>query len=152
MITKKTVTKAEGDKATEAVKPVFSGKYFEATGRRKTANARVRLYQDKGKRIIINGRDYKSYLPTAEAIKLVELPLRTAGFLDSSVVAQVRGGGIAGQADAVSHGISRVLLKIDKDLRVSLKPLDLLTRDPRQKERKKPGLKRARRAPQWAKR
>jgi small subunit ribosomal protein S9 len=130
----------------------FSGKYFEAIGRRKSATARVRLYPDKKKRILINDQDYNKYLALGNLIKLVISPLKATGKEDCSLTAQVSGGGRGGQATAVALGIARSLIKMDHDLKPTLKALGLLTRDPREKERKKPGLKRARRAPQWSKR
>lgn len=129
-----------------------SGKYFEAVGRRKTAVARVRLFEDKKGKIIINGQEHLKFLDTLELVRSVELPLKATGVNNFSVYAKVNGGGIRGQAEAVRHGIARALLLVDKEWRTTLRPLGYLTRDPRQKERKKPGLKRARRAPQWAKR
>jgi small subunit ribosomal protein S9 len=130
----------------------FTGQYYEATGRRKTAVARVRLYNDKKGRIIINDQDYTKYIPLAILRDRVKFPLKTTGHDDFSVSAKVAGGGPAGQADAVTHGIARALLKFDKELRASLKPLGVITRDPRRKERKKPGLKKARKSAQWSKR
>jgi len=137
---------------TEDNKIKLEGKYFEATGRRKTATARIRIYLDKKARIIINDRDYKQFLSTANLVALVESPLKATGYDNATVSAHVIGGGIRGQAEAIRHGISRALLKIDAELRSTLKPLGFVTRDPRAKERKKPGLKKARKAPQWAKR
>ncbi len=135
-----------------ADKNKFTGRYIVAVGRRKTAIARVRLYADKKHRIVINEQPHTKYLQTEIDIQKVELPLKTTNQLDVSISAKVVGGGPHSQAEAVRHGIARALLKMDKDYRMVLKPLGLITRDPRQKERKKPGLKRARRAPQWAKR
>ncbi|MFA5076567.1 MAG: 30S ribosomal protein S9 [Patescibacteria group bacterium] len=130
----------------------LGGKYIEAIGRRKRAVARVRFYDNKKKKITINNKEYQKFLPTFELVKTVEQPLQATGYMDASVTVIVKGGGIRGQADAISHGIARTLIKLDPELRTALKPLGYLTRDPREKERKKPGLKKARRAPQWAKR
>jgi small subunit ribosomal protein S9 len=123
-----------------------------ATGRRKTSIAKVWIYPGNGK-IIINQRPIDEYFGL-ETLKVeVKRPLiytNTLGKLD--VVAQVKGGGFTGQAGAVRHGIARALLKIDEEFRPALKKEGFLTRDPRMKERKKYGLKKARRAPQFSKR
>jgi len=140
--------KQENNPVIPELKHKFSGKYISAVGRRKTSTARVRFYDDKKKRIIINDKNYTEYLSGADLIREVEDPLRVAGKMDASISVKVAGGGSRGQAEAIRHGITRVILKIDKDLRATLKPLGFVTRDPRKKERKKPGLKRARRAPQ----
>ncbi|MBI2483605.1 30S ribosomal protein S9 [Candidatus Uhrbacteria bacterium] len=123
-----------------------------AVGRRKEAIARVSLSEGIGK-IIVNGKDYTHYFPTFALQKNVQAPLvltDTAAGFDVSV--KVVGGGVRGQADAVRHGISRALLSLNNDLKKTLRAEGFLTRDPRVKERKKPGLKRARRAPQFSKR
>ena len=126
--------------------------YFYGTGRRKSSVARVRLYPGTGK-ITINGRDIDDYFGL-ETLKLViNQPFGvtgTAGKFD--IVANVRGGGISGQAGAIRHGVARALLLADDTFRAPLKKAGLLTRDPRMKERKKYGLKAARRASQFSKR
>ena len=126
--------------------------YFYGTGRRKSSIARVRLYPGSGK-ITINGRDIDEYFGL-ETLKLViNQPFgvtNTVGKYD--IVANVKGGGISGQAGAIRHGVSRALLLADDSYRTLLKKAGFLTRDPRMKERKKPGLKAARRAPQFSKR
>jgi len=125
---------------------------LRAVGRRKEAIARVSIAEGIGK-ITVNGKDYTQYFPTFELQKNVQAPLaltNTAAGLDVSV--KVIGGGVRGQADAVRHGISRALLALNHDLKKTLRAEGFLTRDPRVKERKKPGLKRARRAPQFSKR
>ncbi|HOB34565.1 MAG: 30S ribosomal protein S9 [Firmicutes bacterium] len=126
---------------------------FYGTGRRKKAVARVRLVPGSGK-VVINKRDIDDYFGGLETLKLiVAQPLeltQTAGKFD--VLVNVRGGGISGQAGAIRHGIARALLKADAELRPVLKKAGFLTRDPRMKERKKYGLKAARRAPQFSKR
>lgn len=115
-------------------------------GRRKRAVARIRLTTGSGK-VTINERE------VTEFDSVVHEPLQLVGLLDKvDVSAKVIGGGTSGQRQAVAHGIARALLKYDPETRSTLKKAGLLTRDPREKERKKPGLKRARRAPQWAKR
>ena len=125
---------------------------YQAVGRRKKAIARVRLIPGEGK-IVINGRDIDNYFGLETLKMTVRQPLaltETAGRFD--VLVNVRGGGLAGQAGAIRHGISRALLKVDPELRGALKKAGFLTRDPRMKERKKYGLKAARRAPQFSKR
>ncbi|MFA5358495.1 MAG: 30S ribosomal protein S9 [Patescibacteria group bacterium] len=131
---------------------IIAGKYFEAVGRRKTAVARVRLFDNKKKHISINGREFEQYFTVAIDRKKIEDPLKAAGYADASFSVVVKGGGVHSQAEAVLHGVARALIKMDKELRATLKPFGFMTRDPRAKERKKPGLRRARRAPQWQKR
>lgn len=133
-------------------------KYYEAIGRRKTAIARVRLFTikpfegDDGK-AIINGKQYKEYFPIADAQQIIEASLRKLKSLNRfEVEAKVKGGGIKAQAEAVRHGIARALVIFNPDFRKKLKRAGYLRRDPRMKERKKYGLKKARRAPQWQKR
>ena len=130
-------------------------KYFYATGRRKTSVARVRLYDKVEKRgIIVNDKDCGEYfMKNNTLIEKVKSPLKLLKFEDRFMVSvKVLGGGPNGQAEAIRLGISRALLVIDANLRKELKAHDYLTRDPRNVERKKPGLKKARRAPQWKKR
>ena len=128
-------------------------RYFEAVGRRKTAVARVRLFTQGEKVILINEKLYKDYFPISENQKVVIAPLEKMKVVDRfRVLVKVRGGGINAQAEAVRHGIARALLKFNPDFRKKLKRAGFLTRDPRKRERKKFGLKRARRAPQWRKR
>ena len=126
--------------------------YFYGTGRRKSSIARVRLYPGSGK-ITINGRDIDDYFGL-ETLKLViNQPFGVTNTIDKyDIVANVKGGGISGQAGAIRHGVSRALLLADDTFRAPLKKAGLLTRDPRMKERKKYGLKAARRAPQFSKR
>ncbi len=126
--------------------------FIRATGRRKEAVALVRLSEGTGA-IVVNGKDYKTYFPFFELQKSVEAPLVITDNRNSlDVSAKVLGGGVRGQAEAIRHGISRALLIKNIDLRKTLRSEGFLTRDPRVKERKKPGLKRARRAPQFSKR
>lgn len=125
---------------------------YYGTGRRKTSIARVRLVPGEGK-ITINGRDIDDYCDYETLKRDIRMPLvltETEGKFD--VLAKVVGGGFTGQAGALRHGISRALLKADEELRPILKKAGFLTRDPRMKERKKYGLKKARRAPQFSKR
>ena len=132
---------------------MFEGKpYFYGTGRRKSSVARVRVYNGTGK-ITINDRDIDDYfgLETLKLIARQPLALtETAEKFD--IVCRVAGGGVTGQTGAIRHGIARALLQFDENLRPALKKAGLLTRDPRMKERKKYGLKGARRAPQFSKR
>ena len=126
--------------------------YFYGTGRRKNSVARVRVYNGTGK-ITINDRDIDDYFGL-ETLKLIVCqPLAVAGVEGKfDIVVRVAGGGVSGQAGAIRHGLSRALLVYDENLRGELKKAGFLTRDPRMKERKKYGLKAARRAPQFSKR
>ncbi len=126
--------------------------YFYGTGRRKSSVARVRVYAGEGK-ITINGRDIDDYFGLETLKLIVNQPLElteTVGKFD--IVCTVAGGGVTGQAGAIRHGLSRALLQYSEELRPMLKKAGFLTRDPRMKERKKYGLKAARRAPQFSKR
>ncbi len=126
--------------------------YFYGTGRRKSSVARVRLYNGTGK-IPVNDRDIDDYFGLETLKLIVRQPLNLTGTLDKfDIVCRVSGGGVTGQAGAIRHGVSRALLQYDAELRSELKKAGLLTRDPRMKERKKYGLKGARRAPQFSKR
>jgi small subunit ribosomal protein S9 len=126
--------------------------YFYATGRRKSAVARVRLLPGQGV-IRINDRALEEYFPTPVLQSQVRAPLKVANAEGKyDVLASVAGGGVSGQAGAVRHGIARALLKVEGGLRASLKKEGFLTRDPRVKERRKYGLKKARKAPQFSKR
>jgi small subunit ribosomal protein S9 len=125
---------------------------YQATGRRKSSVARVRLVPGTGK-IVINGRPFADYIPSAAVRLDVLQPLNMTNTASSyDVLVNVVGGGIVGQAGAIRHGISRALLEVNADFRAVLKKAGMLTRDPRCKERKKYGLKGARRAPQFSKR
>ena len=123
-----------------------------ATGRRKTAIARVRLSKGTGK-ITVNGREFTDYFPTTDLRLIVEAPFKAIeGVGQYDVVAICEGGGPAGQAGALRHGISRALIQADENFRAVLKKAGFLTRDPRMKERKKPGQPGARRRFQFSKR
>ncbi|MBU4375671.1 30S ribosomal protein S9 [Patescibacteria group bacterium] len=138
-------------KNTEELK--FTGKYISALGKRKTSTARVRLYKNGKGIIAVNGKAMNDYFNEAALRTVAAQPLKLTGHLkdfDFSILA--KGGGTKSQADAVRHGITRALEKFDEKLRPVLKAKGWLTRDSRKKERKKPGLKKARRAPQWSKR
>lgn len=127
--------------------------YQYGTGRRKSSVARVRLYEGGTGSIIINGRDIDEYFGLDTLKLLVRQPLVTTNTLGKvDIVCTVAGGGVTGQAGAIRHGIARALLQVNAEYRPLLKAAGLLTRDPRMKERKKYGLKAARRAPQFSKR
>jgi len=127
--------------------------YFRAIGRRKTATAVVRLYKAAKTSYTINGKDLIEYFKTADLKKIVTSAFETAGSAEKfKVVATTKGGGIHSQAESVRHGIARALVKDDIELRPLLKKAKMLKRDPRQVERKKFGLKKARKSPQWSKR
>ena len=130
-----------------------SNPYFYGTGRRKSSVARVRVYPNGTGAITINGRDIDDYFGLDTLKLIVRQPMElteTIGAFD--IVCTVAGGGVTGQAGAIRHGLSRALLQYNEETRPVLKKAGLLTRDPRMKERKKYGLKKARRAPQFSKR
>ena len=127
--------------------------YYEAVGRRKRATARVRLYPGGDGSAIVNDRPLRQFFPLDAALVQVLGPLEAADAQDRfNVSVRVKGGGIQGQAGAIQLGIARALLKVDPELRPILRQRGFLTRDFRVKERKKPGLKKARKAPQYTKR
>ena len=131
----------------------FEGKYVSAIGRRKTSVAQARVYQRGTGTVVVNGRSVDAYFPTLLRRQTVMGPLEKAGMsLSADVSVKVIGGGETGQADATQLAIARALVKIDDTLRSSLKSEGYLSRDARKVERKKPGLRKARRAPQWSKR
>ena len=126
--------------------------YFYGTGRRKSSVARVRIYQGTGK-VTINDRDIDDYFGLDTLKYIVRQPLTLTGTDEKfDIVCRVSGGGVTGQAGAIRHGIARALLLVNEEYRPALKAAGFLTRDPRMKERKKYGLKAARRAPQFSKR
>lgn len=126
--------------------------YFYGTGRRKKSVARVRVYPGTGS-IVINDRDIDDYFGLETLKLIVRQPLTLTDTLDKfDIICRVSGGGVTGQAGAIRHGLSRALLQYDENIRGTLKKAGFLTRDPRMKERKKYGLKGARRAPQFSKR
>ena len=126
--------------------------FFYGTGRRKSSVARVRVYSGTGK-ITINNRDIDDYFGLETLKLIVRQPFAVTGTEGKfDIICTVTGGGVTGQAGAIRHGIARALLQFDEELRPELKKAGLLTRDPRMKERKKYGLKGARRAPQFSKR
>ena len=128
-------------------------KYSYGTGRRKSSVARVRVYENGTGAITINGRDIDNYFGLDTLKLIVNQPLVTTDMVGKvDIVITVAGGGVSGQAGAIRHGISRALLTVNPEFRGTLKAAGFLTRDPRMKERKKYGLKAARRAPQFSKR
>lgn len=133
-------------------KVVLSKEYIQAVGRRKTSTAIARLFLGK-KDFVVNTKRHNHYFPTTEMQKIVEEPLKKVEVFGRFAVSiLVSGGGIHSQAEAVRHAVSRALVKHDPEFRESLKRAGFLKRDPRMKERRKFGLKKARRAPQWSKR
>lgn len=132
---------------------VPAGKFVEAVGRRKTSTARVRLTSAAKMNFTINGKAGQEYFKTDELWKIVNDPVAKTKITPKfQVSVKVDGGGIHSQAEAVRHGISRVLVSLSEELKPKLKKLGFLKRDPRAKERRKFGLKKARKAPQWSKR
>jgi small subunit ribosomal protein S9 len=130
---------------------VTSDKYIETVGRRKTASARVRLMPSGKQSITVNGKAVDDFFSTKELADNALLPLKHAEG-KFTITAVIRGGGISGQSDALRHGIARALTVHDSSKRGDLKKVGLLKRDARAKERRKPGLKKARKRPQWSKR
>ncbi|MBU2539898.1 30S ribosomal protein S9 [Patescibacteria group bacterium] len=134
-------------------KDAKSERYYEAIGRRKTAVARVRLYTRGDKEFIINNKPYQQYFLHPGTQETATASLKKMKCLDRfRIIVRVKGGGLNAQADAVRHGTARVLVDFNANFRKRLRKAGYLTRDPRMRERKKFGLRRARRAPQWAKR
>ncbi len=132
-------------------------KYIEAVGRRKTSTARVRITQSSKANFIVNGKEAKEYFKTEGERRLILDPMIKSAVagkvgLKWSVEVHVSGGGTHSQAEAIRHGLSRALVNSDSENRKELKTLGFLKRDPRAKERRKFGLKKARKAPQWSKR
>jgi len=149
---KRDSVKEKVKKEKSAVK-IKKERYFEGIGRRKTAIARVRLTPQKGKSFSVNERTLESYFPGIDSQKAVLSPLSLMDCLDQfAVSAKVKSGGMTAQAEAIRHGIARALVLFNAEFRKKLKTAGYLKRDPRMRERKKFGLKRARKAPQWAKR
>jgi len=127
--------------------------FITAVGRRKTAIASVRMSAAPKSSVVVNGKSTKEYFKTNERAKIAEEALAKAESAENyAVIAHVEGGGVAAQADALRHAISRAITKAEPKTRTILKAAKFLKRDPRAKERKKPGLKKARKAPQWSKR
>lgn len=151
----KEIEAAEKDKNSSSETAQWSGKYYYAVGKRKTAIAQVRLYpvEKTEKGIVINGVDAEKYFSLSRLRSVIKSPLSLVGQEGKADISvKVSGGGITGQAEAVRLGIARALAILDDGSRKVLRGMGFLTRDARAVERKKPGLKKARRAPQWAKR
>lgn len=127
-------------------------RYIEAVGRRKTSVARVRIVPASKSSLLINDKNIEAYFPTDEMRLLAQAPLKGGTKSHFKITAKLSGGGVHSQAEALSHGIARALIKNDGTLRKDLKKTGLLKRDPRAKERRKFGLKKARKAPKWSKR
>lgn len=127
-------------------------RFIRKIGRRKRAVAQVHVTQNGSGKIIVNGKDYTEYFPMKEYQEIITSPMTSVGQENIDVSVKVAGGGMRGQAEGVRLGIARALVEIDEEVRVSLKKLGYLKRDPRRKERKKFGLRKARRAPQFSKR
>ncbi len=146
---KKTTTK---EKTTKKPKPK-AAKYYEAVGRRKTATARARLFVTGAKTFLVNDKPYEVYFPVLGFQQTARASLESMKCLDKfRIIVKAKGGGVSAQAEAVRHALARVLVKFNPEFGKHLRKLGFLTRDARMRERKKPGLKRARRAPQWSKR
>lgn len=147
MVIKKQIKKSESEKK------VMLEKYYEAIGRRKTAVARIRLWPNDNKQeITINNESYSNYFPVKEMQDVLIEPIVKSGIKHYKISVKVFGGGLKAQAYALRHGLSRAIILAYPESKTILKTLGFLTRDPRMKERKKAGLKGARRAPQWSKR
>lgn len=158
IVTKKTPVKKITKKTTTDKTKKRGKQYYEAVGRRKRSTARVRLFtcrpfEDEKGKITVNDKFYTDFFTTFELKETVISALKKMKSLNRfEVSVKVKGGGIRGQAEAIRHGLARALVKFNPDFSKKLKRAGFLTRDPRRKERKKPGLKKARRAPQWKKR
>ena len=152
MTTKDTTTKEEVAVKVPAVKKV-AHRYIEAVGRRKTSTARVRITESTKESVVVNGKDVPTYFPTADMQNIIAEAIEKSKVVGKfTISAKVIGGGIHSQAEAIRHGLSRALVSFDEETRKRLKKLGFLKRDPRMKERRKFGLKKARKAPQWSKR
>lgn len=153
---KKTTTKKEVQEkpvVEKTKKTAIAGKFISAIGRRKTAVAQVRMFEKGDGEITINGVSAETYFKKEENFNIILQPLKIVSKIkDFNFTVLVKGGGYLGQLEAIRHGIARALVKYDPEFKVMLKTSGYITRDPRQKERKKPGLKKARKAPQWSKR
>ena len=152
-VAKKTVEKEAVVKDDNATAPAKKQEYLYGVGRRKTAVAQVRLYKRGKGNIEVNGKKLEEYFPTANLREVINSPIKVVGQAEKlDITVKVLGGGMAAQAGAIRHGIARSILLLNPNFKKPLKKAGFLTRDSRRKERKKPGLKRARKAPQWKKR
>ena len=141
------------EEGTEVLKEIKSNRYIAAVGRRKTSIARVWIYTQGDRKITVNGKPFEEYFNNLELQRIATASLEKMKCQDHfRVSAKIQGGGIHSQAEALRHGLSRALVEFNPDFRKRLRRAGFLTRDSRARERKKFGLKRARRAPQWAKR
>lgn len=131
---------------------ITEGDFYYGVGRRKTSSAQVRVFPRGNGNIIVNNKPMEEYFPRLVDRRAIEGPLKVAALGSFTVTVHVVGGGVTGQAGAVMQGVARALVVSNPDLRSKLRRGGFLTRDPREKERKKPGLKRARKAPQYTKR
>ncbi len=149
----KTIQKPRKKVKKELAKTI-NQRYTETIGRRKRAIARVRFFSEKRlKEIIVNERPYVEYFPSNEMQTILLSPMNLVNIeKDFKIIVRVKGGGVHAQSEAIRHGFARALVKINSDYKKRLKQAGFLTRDSRERERKKFGLKRARRAPQWSKR
>ena len=161
MPTKETKTKAAPRAKTPAAekevaeKPAkkVAARYIEAVGRRKTSTARVRIAEASKDSVTVNGKEAKAYFPTKELQDIVDSAISKSKIVGKYTISvKVVGGGVHSQAEAMRHGLSRALVMVDMETKKRLKKLGFLKRDPRMKERRKFGLKKARKAPQWSKR
>lgn len=142
-----------GEAVEEAVSDNKKGVYIYAVGKRKSAVAQVKLFKNGKGNILINGKDYKEYFPVFQLQEIVSAAVKSVGQSDKlDFQAKVRGGGKIGQAESIRHGMARTLIQLNPNFKRNLRKAGYITRDSRVKERKKPGLKGARRAPQWQKR
>ncbi len=155
---KKKTTKAKKKVVKKTSAKEIKRQYYEAVGRRKTSTARVRLFtckpfeNEKGK-VTVNDKDYADFFTTFDLREILLSPLKKMKSINRfEATIKIKGGGIKGQAEAARHGLSRALVKFNPDFSKKLKRSGFLTRDSRKKERKKPGLKKARKATQWKKR
>jgi len=149
--TKKEAVETATDLNTETNKK--KSEYLYNIGRRKTSIAKVKVFKKGSGKIVVNEKDYQKYFPTVEQQERILGAIKLVGQVDKlDVTVNVVGGGVVSQAEAIRHGLSHALIQLNPNFRKPLKKAGFLTRDSRKKERKKPGLKRARKAPQWAKR
>jgi small subunit ribosomal protein S9 len=150
--TKKEAEIKKDDEVKKESEPKFKGKFISAIGKRKTAVASVRLFKNGKGAFVVNDQKMSKFF-SSDKINIIQRPLKLTGLLrDIDLSVLVKGGGKKSQSEAIRHGISRALVEFNKDLKLSLKAKGFLTRDARKKERKKPGLKKARKSPQWSKR
>jgi small subunit ribosomal protein S9 len=150
VVKKETAVKAKAKP--EKIATDMSGKYIPAIGRRKTAVAQVRLFENGQGNVTVNGKKISEYFPGDASLNATTALRVTSHLRDYDISVIVHGGGKSGQVEAVKHGITRALVKLDEKNRDALSTLGLLTRDKRKVERKKPGLRKARKSPQWSKR